>query len=320
MSLNIIIVPIDGLGISLPYTLNYNKLNNNKPYISDDICGKLDNELNNYDGVFEFCENYTGIFENFAKLSFTGQFNHDSCTIVKFWLYDRLFNLPFRDKKVNNDISEIILKLKENFNVPENVKICDLFNFPHLKEDFDKMKSVYDYATNYSTVETYLNDKSFICNQNLSNYINANYEIYINTKNSCNSDNIKNKKYCKVFDYIKGAHINENYPLSCKVKGLETIIDTEGHIVISMEKESSAISEQKDSIPFSNIIMAVIFPLLGIFFFSFILYKFTTFKSWLKSHLLKKKIIQNYEDEEYMQEHLSESYRTDGHHIYYHPS
>lgn len=210
-------------------------------------------------------------------MSFTGQFKHDSCTIVKFWLYDRLFNLPLRDKKVNNDISEIIPKIKTIIKKDNEIEGCDLFNFPHLKEDFDKMKSVYDYATNYSTVETYLKDKSFICNQNLSNYINGNYEIYISTKNSCNSADRKNIGYCKVFEYLKEPYIHENLQrLLCTVKSLETSVRMEEHLELSREEGPPETLKQKYSLPFSNIIMAVIFPLLGIFFFLFILCKVNT--------------------------------------------
>ncbi|SBS95949.1 PIR Superfamily Protein, partial [Plasmodium malariae] len=207
----------DDLGTSLPSTLNYNKLNKNKDYDSDAICDKLEEELSDYNDVFGFCENYTGIIKYFKELSFSV-------------------------KKVNNDISEIILKIKKVFVNYNKIEGCDLFNFPHLKEDFDKMKSVYDYATNYSTITTYLRDNNYICNQYLKDYINTNDELYINTKNSCNTADKKNKKYCNVFDYIKEVNINENHPLSCKVKGLETTIAKEGHIVRTMEKGSSAIS------------------------------------------------------------------------------
>ncbi|SBS91698.1 hypothetical protein PMALA_033950, partial [Plasmodium malariae] len=46
---------------------------------------------------------------------------------------------------------------------------------------------------------------------------------------------------------------------------------------------------------------------------------FTPFKSWLKTFLLKKKIIQYNEDGQYIEGYLNESYSTGGHRMRYHP-
>ncbi|KAI4841352.1 hypothetical protein MKS88_000593 [Plasmodium brasilianum] len=292
----------DKFGISLPSTINYNILDKKTSYYSDSICINLDGDLRDYEGIFDFCINIKGVNEKFNDLSFYGEFTDDRCVVVKFWLYDRLFNLRNKGQEVTN-IENIITKIKTIINKDDEINKCNLFDFPYSKEDFDKMKSVYDYATNYSTVETYLKDKSFICNQNLSNYINGNYEIYISTKNSCNSADRKNIGYCKVFEHLKEPYIHENLQrLLCTVKSVETSVRMEEHLELSRVEGPPETLELKHSLPFSNIIMA-----------------FTPFKSWLKSHLLKKKIIQFYEDEEYIQEHLNKNYRTDRRHIRYYP-
>ncbi|SBS99322.1 PIR Superfamily Protein, partial [Plasmodium malariae] len=305
----------DELGISLPSTLNYNILDKKTSYYSDNICNNLVKDLSDYNNVFEFCEKFRGIIENFNKLSFLGQFPNDTCTVVKFWMYDRLFNLPIRGKKVNY-INNIIPKIKTIIKEDDEIQGCDLFDFPYLKEDFDIMKTLYDYATNYGTIKKYIEDSTYICNKNLSNYINTNDELYINEKGKCNRSDKENIGYCKVFKYLKAPYIHENLPrLLCTVKSLETFDPMERHHELHREEGPPEILKQKHSLPFSNIIMAVIFPLLGIFFFLFILCKFTPFKSWLKSHLLKKGIIKFYEGEEYKQEYLNESYHIDGRHI-----
>ncbi|SBS96911.1 PIR Superfamily Protein, partial [Plasmodium malariae] len=274
-------------------------------------------DLSDYYDVFEFCENLTGIIKIFNNLSLSGQFQEDSCTIVKFWMYDRLFKLRNRKQSVNDDINKIILNLKENFN--DKVKECNLFDFPYVKEDFDKMKSVYDYATNYNTIENYLYDNNYICNKNLKSYISKNYEIYINMKNNCSTGGIKNMIYCKVLEKIKGVHIKENPPLSCEVKHLDGSNNRKDQYMAQTEEEPSKNLEQKISVPFEDIIVAVIFPLLGIVFLFFTFYKFTPFKSWLKAHLLKKKINEDYEGEEYIDKYLNENYNKYGHHIHYDP-
>ncbi|SBT86374.1 PIR protein [Plasmodium malariae] len=310
---------MNDLGLSLPSTVNYDILNKKKDYESSVICDTLEGELSDYKDVFEFCENYTGIIKYFKKLSFSGEFANYPCIVVKFWLYDRLFNLRNKRQEVTN-IENIISKIKAIIKVDDKIEGCNLFDLPYSKEDFDIMKSLYDYATNYSTITAYLRDNSYICNQYLKDYINTNDEIYINKNNNCNYGNKGNIGYCKVFEYLKDPYIKLDLStLSCRVKGSEASVPMERHHELPREEGPPENLKQKHSLPFSNIIMAVIFPLLGIFFFLFILCKFTPFKSWLKSHLLKKKIIQFYEDEEYIQEHLNKNYRTDRRHICYHP-
>ncbi|SBT86102.1 PIR protein [Plasmodium malariae] len=333
------------LGLSLPSVLNYNNLNRKISYLSDTICGKLDEDLRDYEDIFGFCVNIKGVIEKFNELSFYGEFTNERCIVVKLWMYDRLFNLRIKDNKVN-DINNIINKVKEMFNDNDPVKECKLFDSLYLKEDFYKMKSLYDYATNYKTIKGYLNDNSYICNKNLKDYINKNDELYINGKQKCEAPDTGNMEYCRVFEYFKEPYLNKNLPLSCKVKHeVAEVSEQEQYMTIEGEGPSAAsgmlsqsnaertefiavrrhpqtsiltTEDKKNAVPFSGVIMAVIFPLLGIFIF-FILYKFTPFKSRLNTHLFKKKIIEDYEDEEYIQEHLNESYHTNGNHIRYHP-
>ncbi|SCO92889.1 PIR protein [Plasmodium malariae] len=342
MSLNIIIYDV---GVPLPSTLNYNNLNKKKSYDSDRKCNKLADDLSEYKNVFDFCENFTGVIENFDKFSFVGQFDDDSCKVVKFWVYDRLFNLRTNNTNVS-DINKIINKLNENINL-DKIQKCTIFDFKYSKEVFYKMKSLYDYATNYKTIKDHLYGKNYICNKNLKDYIDKNYEIYINIKNNCNTSDRIHEEYCKVYEYIKEVFINEALPLSCKVRNIESEADEQEEFGESSregmtqtlgslsqgDKERSVFSgkserghdsvltfeDHKPSVPITNIIVGVIFPLLGIFCIFFIFYKFTPFKSWLRTHLLKKKIIQYYEVEEYIQKNLNESYHTNGQHMRYHP-
>ncbi|SCN45312.1 PIR protein [Plasmodium malariae] len=322
---------MDDVGLTLPSALNYKILDNKTAYYSDDKCNTLVDVLSEYNGVFDFCEKFIGIIENFNKLTIFGQFEDDSCITVKFWVYDRLFKLPINNTNVN-DINKVILKLKENIDL-DTIKECNIFNFTYSKEDFYIMKSLYDYATNYNTIKKYLYGKNYICKQNLKNYIDKNYEIYINVKDKCNSNDTRNDEYCTVYDYIKKVFINENSSLSCKVKHSEDDVSEKEHVTRRDEGLSPTLSNlgkrdekisginaitehEKNSVPFAKIIVGVVFPLLGFFF---ILYKFTPFKSWLKTNLLKKKIIKDYEDEEYTQEPLNEYYSTRRRHVHYHP-
>ncbi|SBT00479.1 PIR Superfamily Protein, partial [Plasmodium malariae] len=293
--------------------------NNYKSYTSDEICNKLGDNLKDYSGVFDFCENLKGINERFDNLSLYGELRNDPCTAVKFWMYSRLFNLPYKGKN-GNDFNNIILKIKEIINEDDKIKKCNLFNFPYLKEDFEKMKNLYDYATNYDTIKRHIEDSTYICTQNMYDYIIKNDELYMNEKNKCKTQTAEKKDYCSVFEYIKDAYINERLPrLYCKVKSLETIVKAQEPYISQEEELSSGNLEQKRSVPFANIIVSVIFPLVGILFIFFILFKFTSFKSWLKTLLLKKKIIQYSEDEQYIEGYLNKSYRTGGHRMRYHP-
>ncbi|SBS99829.1 PIR Superfamily Protein, partial [Plasmodium malariae] len=231
----------DNLELSVPSKINYTYLDNNyKSYNSDKICNNLGENLKDYSGVFEFCEILKGINERFDNLSLYGELGNNPCTVVKFWMYSRLFNLHYKGKN-GNDFNNIILKIKEIINEDDKIKKCNLFDFPYLKEDFEKMKNLYDYATNYDTIKRHIEDNTYMCTKNMYDYIIKNDELYVTEKDKCKTQTAEKKDYCSIFEYI-----NESLPrLKCNVKSLETIVNAQESYISTEEELSSGNLEQK---------------------------------------------------------------------------
>lgn len=67
---------------------------------------------------------------------------------------------------------------------------------------------MYDYFTDYITVNIYLLSKGYNCFQNIKNYIYVNDDLYKMLKELCECIN-PNKTYCGVLKYIKTINIGE---------------------------------------------------------------------------------------------------------------
>lgn len=271
---------------NLPSIKNYDSLDSSYSLHGDiNKCNKLQQDLEQYQGIKKFCLNFTGIFSKFNNLSLFGPFDSDHCTIVKYWMYDRLFNDILKENKHGN-IASIIVKLIPIWKYYDKDAKCDIVNNSTLKDDFNKMKKLYDYITNYTTIHMYLMNKSFICKEYYRKYSDEINLLYKQIKNNCQTSNHLN---CYMFKIIERTYNSQNVEeLRCD-KVLTNTVNFSDQIEMSESsprRESEIYSESGRSLlagsagirgvpswSVSDIVIVLVFPLFSILIIIFILYK-----------------------------------------------
>ncbi|SBT33401.1 PIR Superfamily Protein [Plasmodium ovale wallikeri] len=325
---------------NLPSIKNYDILDSSYSEHGDiSKCNKLQHDLEQYQGIKKFCLNFTGIFSQINNLSLFGPFDSDHCTIVKYWMYDRLFNEILKEN-IHGNIASIIGKLIPIWKHYDKDAKCDIISNSTVKDDFNKMKKLYDYITNYTTIHMYLMKKSFKCNEYYRKYSDEINLLYNQIKSNCLTSNHIN---CYMFKIIEKTYNSQNVKeLRCDKVLTNTVnssdqIEMSGSLppgrenVIDSESRRSLLAGSPDirgvsSQSVSDIVIILVFPLFSILIIIFILYKFTPFGPWFRNHLIRKKIsehnIYNEETNESLEntyEYLNTRYNDPQHNIGFNP-
>ncbi|SBS89096.1 PIR Superfamily Protein [Plasmodium ovale curtisi] len=289
---------------------NYKKLEDSI-YDSDGNsteCAKFNSQTQNYPGFYDFCIRLTGIIKNIEKIQFDNLFDNKHSTLLNIWIYDKLFSKLIKGKEHN-----IYTLIGWIFGLcyRDEVQICDIHtDIPNMLE-FEKMKMLYDYATNYESLERNLRDNSYECTHNFKEYLDKYVNQYKEAKRKCVGE--KTEKYCKLLTAIDSKY-NNNELSKLECRGIKAANASFGEDFSRGRHGSSTDYEDPDSLGGREVLekgnshlsnaMAFVFPLFCIILTFLILYKFTSFGPWIHSRFLKKKIIERDIDEEEMYELL----------------
>ncbi|SBS91756.1 PIR Superfamily Protein [Plasmodium ovale curtisi] len=317
-------------------TYNYDRINNwYKSYGDTAICNSMEESLSNYQGIKDFCIQLTGVLKKFNNLSFTGPFANDPCTIINYWMYDYLFNRIIKQDG-SKDITTILAKLYSFWENLISLSTCDIKSYLGVQNNFNDLKHLYDYATNYENIKLYLTEKSLMCTENIKKYLDQIHEIYKRAQQKCASSH----DYCTVLEYIHKKYNTEKVlDLKCIVTLSSELTPGQGkngermdahtrgqHVEMEVQHDPYSTGMPKSDTPStsaSNIIMASAFPIFGVILIFFILYKFTPIGTLLQSKLNKGKGKMKFMNEESYNflTHPSETeliYSEVPHHIAYH--
>ncbi|SBS89136.1 PIR Superfamily Protein [Plasmodium ovale curtisi] len=322
---------------SLPSNINYNNLDKQYKKLGDSSYGaSLQSQLNGYENFNEFCLNYTGILEEYKKLSLVDSFNKDVCRTFRYWIYDNLFNrIVCRNSYCNS--AEVFSKVLPRWTVKHGSTVCDIAILPH-KTDFNKEKKLYDYATNFDTIDRKLKGNGSKCTQEVYAYLEEYVNLYKEIKQECERTP-HNKNYCTLLSTIHETYDTNNLSnLKCKniesnrpqykedfpVGGSGLGGEVRAYSRAGVTEELAM--QQTSQFTGSHAFMTITFPIFGIILVLFILYKYTPFGPLVSSRFLKRKIIHDNIDEENMQElltnayeHEDENFNRSKNRISYHP-
>ncbi|SBT54321.1 PIR Superfamily Protein [Plasmodium ovale wallikeri] len=298
----------------LPSSKNNIRLNNwYKSYEYERECDKLEQSLPDYSEIKDFCLNFTGNLKDFSKLSFWGPFQNHRCTILNYWAHDQLFNVIIKDSTSDNitNLLSGIFPIWNEFLEATNCSMRPQMNIPNY---FITMKKLYYYAMDYETIERYIRDNDYKCNENIKNYLEDVDNLYNETKGKCNS---RRELECSVLKDIEEVYKLDKFEkLDCEVETSSTLPRGLGgqHLAPRQPEDepSAMLGEKTDSVEDSpsNTITGAIFPIFGSFILFFITYKFTPLKSWIQSRILGKKIIGHNMNEEDINESLENTYEN----------
>ncbi|SBT52294.1 PIR Superfamily Protein [Plasmodium ovale wallikeri] len=286
------------------------------------ICNSLPDNVSGYIGVWDLCMKLTRALSRLNDLGFTGPFQEDPCKIVNYWMYNYLFNIIIKDQN-SKRTHPVLLNFFTIWGKYTEKNNC-LLNLQLNIDEFNDMYDLFNYATDYEKIKLHLAGNSYICTQNVKDYIKKGDDIYTKVNGKCPSDR---SFYCSVLKDIEKANNGEALSsLHCdlqRVLGLPPESETTrfGDGTGEMREESKGRENTPQS---SSAAMAVIFPVFGSVLIYFILHKFTPFGSWINKHFLKKKFVEDniYKDEtneslENTLEYVNENYYNNQHNIGY---
>ncbi|SBT57426.1 PIR Superfamily Protein [Plasmodium ovale wallikeri] len=268
-------------------------------------CNSQKNKITRDDKNYPLCVKF---LRNFDKVIFRLLLNADDkeeeCKSLNYWLYDTANKNTLEGNENDITSSDIITKLHgiwKNFDINEN---CDIELYKIKKDDFDNMKTLYYYARDYKTIKNKIKDSGNNCSEVYHTYIEKGKEAYRDINIMCLRENPEDEvtaKICNEFNYIKGMNSDEDLSkLTCNKTEIIPIQEEEEE---DPELVQHGLGESVSDGTSSSTAMGIIFPFLGITLILFMLYKFSPFGPWLRSYLIKKKLIRyNIDENETFQE------------------
>ncbi|KMZ89789.1 hypothetical protein PVMG_06057 [Plasmodium vivax Mauritania I] len=208
----------------LPSVANYRHIDTHYYYLLGDTdkCEDLERDLNkDFEGVEDFCMRTTGILNNFDKLNFNTDIDKDKCEIVNYWVYNYLFNrIKKKDKRDPFEILARILifrkEILESSEGGDKTEKCVIREELNDKNNFKKMKILFDYITDYKTIKLNIDKDDFACSTPYKNYINKGVSTYNSVKAECKIEGDK-PNYC---DLLSNSNINHNHEKLADLKCL----------------------------------------------------------------------------------------------------
>ncbi|SBT36722.1 PIR Superfamily Protein [Plasmodium ovale wallikeri] len=278
--------------ISLPSSLNYRYFKNYRYDLNGDHikCDELQDKLEKrHSSIEKLCLELTGILQNFDKLKITSLSDNDHCSVVIYWMYDNLFS-DIIDKKVHENIKEIIGNINNIWDNFKGSKECAFQGNLTDRDTFNKIKSLYYYALDYESIVLQQQNKHFTCTKEFSEYVNFYVQTYNKIKSECEQKT--DEEYCTVLETIHKKRKKEDLS---KLEPCIPLANEEPEAGNKMEDHREQEEDEAESeFPYiqstsgSNAGISVVLPVLGILLISCVFYKFTPIGSWLRSNILKK--------------------------------
>ncbi|SBS98898.1 PIR Superfamily Protein [Plasmodium ovale curtisi] len=328
--------------LSLPSIRNYKHIDTYKynDFGNSGLCTTIKNELNDYVGIYDLCMDVTGILNNFNKSRITSLFDNEQCTVFNYWMYHHLYN-NLTEGNDSRSVSSFIFKLLEYRKDYIKDDKCTIDIKIIFKDHFIKTKMLHDYALDYKTIKSKVESPDAECSKSYNAYIVKHSENYNKVKEECRTN--ESLPYCalytKITEYLLPLRACRQKDSTLRTRHGEVMMDTfqgalseGGHgdeFGRRMGHENSGelhfpLTAQAHRTSNSSTIMSILFPVLGILFSFFILYRFTPAGSLLNTYLLKKKKFRTHVDEEETEHMLENTYEYvnrnmgyDTHHIGY---
>ncbi|SBT85464.1 PIR protein [Plasmodium malariae] len=295
--------------LSLDYCFSEDKAKNVKPQLID-----YDKNKTVYDKILKaFC---------FVIFSDKGEKCNEQCYNLYYWIGDKLSSV------FNNKISflNVIKILSDGFrNTSSNNKCNCIFFSDTDKENFKRMKIVHDYCEDHETIKQTLRAKNNVCSNEFQEYLQEAVSTYNNVYSECELD--RSLSYCaELRKHVTGCLSKKLEDLTCELKEVSLKLEDSGG---SNYRSSDGLGSTNDPSTFnsSQIFMSIFFPVVGILFISFMIYKFTPLLSCIRTQLRRKTLLGNnldgedtHELEEYGFMHKNLNLQRRHLNVYYHPS
>ncbi|SBT57545.1 PIR Superfamily Protein [Plasmodium ovale wallikeri] len=301
----------------LPKYQLYNKLNGNGD--KDSYCKHCDTVksfLTPHKGLFDLCCLFAKNLITLPTVLQDVNDENERCRYFTFWIHDNIRKLLNTHSK---DQSKIYIISSRFSLVFSTIKIFSLHNNCSYESwadnNFDlwkNWKDLFDYITNYTEIQNKLNSNSSLCPKylNYMSYIERVYENY--SKECCKVNAMK----CH-FSFGSNPWCNQDYTLpklTCgetkvfgdSMEGSENEVTHQHHgtgrssTQFSLARDGDSDSNDNMPLNYSGYYVKISLGLLlsGITFTLFYMYKFTRFRNWMHTKMLRAKKIDDNIDED----------------------
>ncbi|SBT01978.1 PIR Superfamily Protein, partial [Plasmodium ovale curtisi] len=215
-------------------------------------------------------------------------------------------------------------------------KKCSLDRALQIEEYFKLEKTFYNYILDYPTIKHNIDNNTFVCTENLKEYLKNGFQSYQTVKDKCSADS--ELTYCNLLqEFINKSRGGILSEIKCNAHSsrgpnLGGEQDLEYPFGQGTRDESGQgfhalppTGQDESSISPSSTPIAVALPTVGALLTSFVFLKFTPLRSWLHGHLPGNKMFmfnQNGEETNTLfddgYEHSHTYSPTDEHYIHYH--
>ncbi|SBT52006.1 PIR Superfamily Protein [Plasmodium ovale wallikeri] len=326
---------------SLPSRTNYRILDKTilvHDYFSECNDNNIPDMLKKLNGFDKICKMIAYNLYQFDRIPSYGHVVKNSCEVLKFWAYDKLFQ-SLTDS-VRDDINTIRVQFGNLWNKFENKHECTFDMLAYDQENFNNLKVFYDYANDYAHIKLKAQNHDFTCTKEYKEYIERGNEIYNKITRECSNPDSNNIMYCmyvqQIMNHYRGNILTK---LDCTVKSPQLSDEEEEEYTAqplgplgkgpkgesaSLMVDSHSSNAHELSPSHSTVPMTIGSSLFGILFISFIFYKFTPLGSWVRERFLRRKMFGLNEQEvethdllEHEYDPLNMNAENSNHHIRY---
>ncbi|SCO92868.1 PIR protein [Plasmodium malariae] len=295
--------------LSLDYCFLEDKVEKLKPKLID-----YNENKTVYDQILKaFC------FVNFSNKG--GECNNQ-CYNLYYWIGDKLSSF------LNDNISfwKGFKIIYDGFrNTSSNNKCNCIFFSDTDKENFKRMKIVHDYCEDHESIKQTLRTNNNVCSYEFQEYLKEAVSTYKKVYSECESNG--SPSYCvELKKHVPVCLVEKLEDLTCELKKVSLELEGSGGFNY---RSSDGLGSTNDPSTFdsSQIFMSIFFPVVGILFISFMIYKFTPLLSCIRTQLRRKTLLGNnldgedtHELEEYGFMHKNLNLQRRHLNVYYHPS
>ncbi|SBS99928.1 PIR Superfamily Protein [Plasmodium ovale curtisi] len=302
--------------------------------------------LNKYgEGLYSLCCRFAKNLVTLPIILQEETVENDRCKYLTFWMHNEIIQNFSNYKVSSNNIPKILLKF---FQVQSKIRSLhknnNCFNEYNSNTELSiwkQWKDLYDYIKSYSEIEKKIKSEKNLCSiySKYIRYIETIYEKYrseccerktsilcpysIKYDEWCNKENFLPKLSCEETETIVQTPVRDlrTQVLDKQQPGDGSHSEAYSSLEDQHEKSGHAITSNTDY--YSKIGGSLSF--LGILSTLFYLYNFTSFGTWVRSKIPKKKKKVNLdEDEQHFRAHelnnVDENIFTDDYNITYNPS
>ncbi|SBS87855.1 PIR Superfamily Protein [Plasmodium ovale curtisi] len=287
----------------------------------DDYWEEIEDKLKKIDGMSTSSEKFKRAFCHvYYMKSMMSSYEHRWNYLFYWTGFNAFKNVKKSDlfREVMNILKSIKMKFDDS-----DINDYDISNID--EEKFNSLKIIYDYFQNFEDIKRAISQPTYLCSAKYKSYIEDGFNEYEKIERTCTPSS---ESHCSIFKDIKQRFSNVILTkLECpRVSDAESVGTRQSAITQGQQELASELQGRQDThmgildesvgpgagtSSNDDTIVSIIVPFLGILLSSFILYKFTPFGPWLRTHVLWKKIIRSGTDEDETQELLTHTYNSE---------